>query len=75
MASCYEYKCKENKLYIIVKNGEHRCKGGEILTIEGYSGGIFCPDNKNICHPRFNCKFGCVDKYSNSQPFFEYHNK
>jgi len=71
-AGCFEYKCEKEKLYVLIGNQKLRCLSGEILKVNGYSGGIVCPENENICNRRFNCKFGCVDHYSNSDPFSEY---
>ena len=71
IASCFEYKCEGGDLFVIIKNHKHRCRSGDIIEIKGYQGNIFCPDNENLCSPRFKCKFGCVDRYSNSNPFFE----
>lgn len=75
MASCFEYKCEGPKLFVLLKDDKIRCRSGEILTIKGFTGGIFCPENENLCNPKYNCKFGCVDQYSNSNSFFEYPEK
>ena len=72
IASCFEYKCEGKDLYILIKNQKYRCSSGDIVEIKGYQGNIFCPDNENLCNPRFNCKFGCVERYSNSNTFFEF---
>jgi hypothetical protein len=72
IASCFEYKCENSKLFVVIKQEKYRCRSGEILNVKGYSGGIFCPENENLCNPRFNCKFGCVDKYSNNNQFYEF---
>jgi len=72
IASCFEFKCENEKLYVLIKNEKYRCRSGDIINIKGYSGGIFCPENENLCDVRFNCKFGCVDHYSNKDTFFEY---
>jgi len=72
IASCFEYKCESEKLYVLINEEKYRCRSGEILNIKGYVGGIFCPENENICNLKFNCKFGCVDRYSNENEFLEY---
>lgn len=74
MASCFKFTCENNKLFVIIKEEKHRCRSGDIITIKGFTGGVFCPDNENLCDPSFNCKFGCTDKYSNSEAFLEYPN-
>jgi hypothetical protein len=70
-ASCYEYKCEADGLYFVVNDNKYKCFESSIV-IPGYAGTIICPKYEDLCHEKFSCKFGCVDKYNNSIPFLEY---
>jgi hypothetical protein len=60
-ASCMEYKCVENELYINILDKHYHCTK-RYLEIEDF-GTIKCPLKALICHPKYNCKFGCVERY------------
>jgi hypothetical protein len=68
-AQCYEFKCEESKLIVKIAGKEYKCSGDGTISLEGYSGLIKCPPADVLCHPKFKCKFGCVEKYDNSVGF------
>jgi len=65
-AMCFEYRCEDNILSVLIMGNLYRCDGQEPLKIQGASGHIICPPAKLLCGEKFLCKFGCVDKYKNS---------
>ncbi len=62
-AGCFEFKCKDDGLYVMINTKSIRCPSSELVTLAGYSGNILCPDNEVICNNKYRCKFGCTDKY------------
>jgi hypothetical protein len=56
-----EYKCVQNELYINILDKHYHCTK-RYLEIEDF-GTIKCPLKALICHPKYNCKFGCVERY------------
>jgi hypothetical protein len=68
-AQCYDFKCKESVLYVVLNGNEYKCNTSGQTTIEGYSGGVTCPSSEELCHPKFKCKFGCVEMYDNEKAF------
>jgi len=60
-AGCYEYKCVEGKVYVVVEGKDYRCRGGKSLSIPGFYGRMYCPSKKILCDKRYFCKFGCTD--------------
>jgi len=65
-ARCYEQSCQGHDLYVKLNNSPktHRCPSNKQISIDGYDGVIYCPDNGVICNPKFNCKFGCISKWN-----------
>jgi hypothetical protein len=59
-ASCLEYVCLEEKLYIRVSEKQYLCQTDKIIKIEGYEGEIKCPNAQVLCNNRYKCKFGCT---------------
>lgn len=72
LASCFEYKCEEEQLFVLIEGNKYQCKFGTPLKIDGYNGAVNCPDNKIVCNKKFKCKFGCTEKYDNQKGFTEY---
>lgn len=60
-ASCVEYKCQDNELYLNIVNQHILCnkRYKDIPDI----GIVKCPFKELICHEKYNCKFGCVERY------------
>jgi hypothetical protein len=71
-AHCFDYKCKDNLLYVVINGKSFKCSSEGVTKIEGYEGSVVCPNPQEICHPKFNCKFGCVEKYDNTKPFITF---
>jgi hypothetical protein len=61
-ASCYEFKCEGKDLYVIIGGKSFKCDK-EQISIDGYDGNINCPSSEILCHEKFKCKFGCIEKY------------
>ncbi len=61
-AMCFEFICIQNKLYAIIHNKKYECIENKI-TIPGYRGKIVCPTKNVLCHRKYKCKFGCIEKY------------
>jgi hypothetical protein len=64
-AKCYHYTCDEDGT-LRVQIGDERFKCSQVgkTYVEGYDGVIMCPPKDILCHPKKDCKFGCVEKYS-----------
>jgi len=60
-ASCLEYNCIHNKLYIDIMNQSYLCNKKYIKIPD--MGIIKCPLKSMICHKKYKCKFGCVEYY------------
>jgi hypothetical protein len=60
-ASCLEYNCVNNKLYIDIMDQSYLCNK-KYIRIAGM-GIIKCPLKSMICHKKYKCKFGCVEHY------------
>ena len=73
-ALCFEFKCKNNALFVTIEDKEYQCPENRIIrNITGLENKVIkCPDKEVICNDKYLCKFGCTDKYSNSSPFQEY---
>lgn len=63
-AMCFEFKCKENDLYVMINDVEYKCINNKI-TLNDYKGEIVCPPSDIICSKKYLCKFGCTEKYHN----------
>jgi hypothetical protein len=72
LASCYEFRCDGEKLYVKVLNREYICPSNQEIKMKGYFGRIKCPVNENLCHKKYKCKYGCTELYSNERGFIEY---
>jgi len=60
-ASCMEYNCNDGELNISVLDKSYHCDK-RYININGL-GVIKCPLKSLVCHPKYRCKFGCVEKY------------
>jgi hypothetical protein len=65
LASCYEFKCDDGELKVAINGDLFKCPSNEKITIRGYRGFIFCPDNDVMCNKKYKCKFGCTEMYEN----------
>jgi hypothetical protein len=72
LASCFQHKCEGAELFVIIDGKSIRCPSDEKITIEGYKGSIICPKNEILCHVKFQCKFGCTEKYDNNVEFVNF---
>jgi hypothetical protein len=70
-AQCFDYKCEGSDLYVVIKGTKVKCNSGK-ATFEGYDGHIVCPSAEVLCHSKFKCKFGCIEKYDNSKGFVSF---
>ena len=61
-ANCIEFKCESSTLFVMIDGVSYKCDK-EKIEIEGYDGYLKCPPVDLICHDKFKCKFGCVEKY------------
>jgi hypothetical protein len=66
IASCISFSCKDGNLFIQIGENGTECASEGLTNIEGYDGGIQCPSVDILCHDKFKCKFGCVEKYDNN---------
>lgn len=64
-AGCFEFKCEGSELYVLLDEKKIKCRNGESISINGYDRNIICPNSENLCHPQYECKFGCTEKYKN----------
>lgn len=62
-ASCLEYKCDKGELYISILNNQYHCNK-RYISIPNL-GTVKCPLKSLICHEKYKCKFGCVEKHHN----------
>lgn len=60
-ASCYEYKCINGNIKVMIEGKEYQCPSKKKIHIKGYYGRIYCPDKDIICNQKYNCNFGCTD--------------
>lgn len=69
-AMCFKFSCESSSksLNVVVEGVSYQCNSKGI-RIRGYSGKLFCPDAKILCHEKFKCKFGCTEMYSNANPY------
>lgn len=66
IASCYEYKCEEDELFVIIENIKYKCPKNSVMEFKDpYTGYIICPDSDEICNKKYRCKFGCTEDYNN----------
>jgi hypothetical protein len=63
---CFEFKCEENNLYVTILGNSYKCNEKVPINIPGFKGKVQCPPSSVLCHNKFKCKFGCVDKYKNN---------
>ena len=61
-ASCFEFECLENTVYLKIEEMKVECSK-ESVEIEGYSGKVKCPDREVLCDKAYFYKFGSVEKY------------
>jgi len=67
IASCFEFKCEKGNLYVFMNDKKFKCEEkGEITKIPGYEGGIRCPSKTILCDEKYLCKFGCTEKFNNT---------
>ena len=74
-ASCHEFICQHNKLFVLIGGKSIECSPNGDTYVPGYSGLITCPSSELLCHDKFKCKYGCTEKYMNSNHFFNYNFK
>lgn len=60
-ASCIEYNCQDGELYVSILGRNYLCN--ERYKDIPQLGVIKCPLKAIICHPKYKCKFGCVEKF------------
>jgi hypothetical protein len=60
-AGCFEFSCIDGLLYLMIDSNSYMCPSNNSITVEGYNGSIFCPDNQSLCHKKYKCKFGCTE--------------
>lgn len=61
-ANCFEYKCEGKDLHVVIDGKSYICDK-ERIAIEGYDGFISCPSSEILCHNKYKCKFGCVERF------------
>jgi hypothetical protein len=71
-ASCYEFKCEGANLFVVIGGKSVACNANGDTIVPGYSGTIKCPNAELLCHQKFQCKYGCTEKYENAKHFFNY---
>ena len=73
-ATCLEFKCeKSGELHVSINGKKYICnEEGKITNIYSFQGEVTCPKKELLCDPRYLCKFGCTERYSNKKGFFNY---
>lgn len=65
-AACVEYKCENNNFYVFIDNIKIDCTKDTIVKVNNI-GTINCPNKEIVCGPKYDCKFGCIEKYSDKK--------
>lgn len=63
-ASCVEFSCENNILKVHIGNQKVDCNE-KYVKVQNF-GTITCPDKNIVCHPKYLCRFGCVDKVTDN---------